>query len=789
MIHKPSQLIHSSKKDKDWYEENGKYYLNCISFIDSKKYEKRIDKACGNIKEADYNYITNPYGDLIGRDKELPAKLTNKDIISPIANQIMGEWLRRNIDPIVYNKNSDLNTAKMQMRHKLTVEKVQQEFVNMLVTLGAFVPGQVDKQGQPIEPPLSKEAIDEAVTNMVDEHSINGQYKLDYVYQTEGIKQKLKAIFYFYFTSGLGLAYRDIIDDNIVYKYIKPKDFGYVAGEDVQYIQDSEAVKCQYKVQYSDILTLFDGIDGLEEIKNELKNEVDSMSPSTSFSYQAMFNKNFYGVDSKAGVNDGELKKGECTLTHIQWKSLTTIYRKHIIDEFGVATHIDLDDRYEPMEEDDIEKRVCTERHEIWCINNKYFLGGQVLPFGNGDFSNPNKGTFSYNGVTVKHYLDNPNTIIDALDPYQEAYNICDYLMQKALNKNKGKIATIPLSILNGFKENKVETIMDAEGKVERIEVQTNKSAMAEGMYFADATQFLFIDDAELTQQQLNLVPQLLKVLDLSNANEIEYYYNYKDRIKEDAYEHVGFNRGRRGAATERDAVHNTKEAQYVGSLLTEELFEDFRLFTELEFEAILNLTNYLYKDGLKAQFFNSDYELQQIDVPPAGLSNANFGIMVKSGGRERENFEMMRQNIQAMSQNGYTPSMMATLMSKSSNFDKLAKELKKIEQQQQQQQGAAQEAINQIEREKLQLEKDKLALERIKVLGELELKAQQIGGQLQQGGINPLDTIKIMNDNTKAQHDSMFKLADIKLKQADIETKKYVSDNQVAIAKENKGQ
>jgi hypothetical protein len=330
---------------------------------------------------------------------------------------------------------------------------------------------------------------------------------------------------------------------------------------------------------------------------------------------------------------------------------------------------------------------------------------------------------------------------------------------------------------------------MNEDGVLESIEVKGNYSAIGESLYFADATQLLFVDDSEIDNSKLSIISQLIKVLDLSNGEQIEYIYNYKERIKEDAYEYVGFNRGRRGMAGERDAVSNIKDAQVLGGLVTEELFEDFRLFTEVEFGGLLDLGHYLYKDGLKAQYLNSNYELTTVDIPSTGLSYGNLGIVVRSGGRDRENFEMMRNNIQAMSQNGYTPSMMATLLSKSTNFDKLGKELKKMEMEQAQQNNAAAQAANAIEEKKVALEEKKLELERLKIIGELELKARALGMELDSNSVNPLDAIKVMNDNAKAQQDSMFKVLDAKLKQSDIETKKYVSDNQLKIARENKGQ
>lgn len=784
MIQKPEQLISSSERTPEWYADNGRYWMEHISIINTELMELREAKACGEIKEMDYKFVTNPYGDLIQNEKQLPAKLKNIDIIKPIVNQLIGEFLKQNIEPLVFNKNSDIHSAKKDMKNKMVVEATNQEFLNILIGLGLYVPGQTDEQGQPIQPPMSPEKIEEAISNVVDEHAINGQYKLDYIYNTKNIKDVLKEVFYFYATTGLGLVYRDIINDDIVYKHKRPIDFGYVKQHDTKYIEDSIAVKALYKVQYSDLAVMFQGNEEFEKIKDEIKIRVDNYTKG--FSFEKAWQQNFYRNRHIANNNEGELRREQCILTHIQWKSSAKIYRKYIQEPDGTTTFIDLDDRYIPSPDDVIEERVCRESHEVYCINGQHFVGGQVLQHSRADFNNPNESKFSYNGVFIQSYLENVRTIIDGLDPYQEAYNIVKYLIQKKINKNKGKIATIPLSLLNGFKDNSVKAQINEEGVMESITMETN-SPIGESLYFADATEFLFIDDADLDPQQAQVAATLLKSIDLSLANEIEYLYNYADRIKEDAYEYVGFNRFRRGNAEQRDAVYNARQGEATGSLMTQELFEDFRLFTEKEFGCILDMCNFLYKDGLKGQYFNSDYEEHNIDIPPVGLSNANLGIVVRSGGKDKENFEYIKQNIQAMTQNGYTPYMLATLLSKSSNFDKMRKELKKLEDENNQRTQQAQESLNQIERDKLQLERDRLALDREKVNGELQIKAF-VAGMTSQDKTNPLDMIKLMNDNNKNDFDNLFKLGQLKQGALDAKVEMYKADKTLEVARENKG-
>lgn len=780
-MRKPEQL--DIKKDAKWYADNGRYFNENIELIKTNKIERRLSIASCDLKEIDYEYVTNPYGDLIDK-KDLPAKLKNIDILSPIINQLIGEYLIRPIEPLVYNKNSDLNSKRMQLKHQLTVETVQQQFVNTLIQMGMYVPGQTDEEGKPIQEPMSYEKINEKVTNVLDEHTINGQYRLDYVFNTKNIKSELKSIFYYYFAAGIGLSYRDIVDNDIVYKLIKPKDFGYMKADGIRFIEDSLAVKSVNKIQYSDLLVLFQDDEEFNKIKDDIKTNISRNIP---YSYESIFNHNFYGRDASV-ENIGELEKDEVYLTHIQWKGLSYMYRKYITEPTGRRIHIDLDERYEPLEGEDIEKRIVVTPYEVYVINDRYYVGGKEIEHSRGDFDNPNYCKLSYNGIEVQSYLDRASTIIDKLDQYQKDYNIIKFVIHKKILKNKGKLTSMPLSLLNGFKETKVQKQRDSEGR-EFIEVKTNKtkSAVAEALYFADATEFLIIDDSELDYARAQIASTLLKSIDLSLANEIEYLYNYAARIKEEAYEYIGFNRGRRGNTQEREAVYNTKNGQQTGQLMTEELFEDFRLFQDSEFSALLDLANYLYKDGLKGQYLTSDYMEHLIDVPPVGISSASLGVLCRSGGKDKENFDILKENIQAITQNGYTPYMLATLLSKSSNFDKLRMELKKLEEEQANRQAAAQQELNAIEARKIDLEQQKIDIEKLKVIGELQLGSAKLGIEVNTQGGNSGEIIKLINENSKANTDNMFKLADLKLKAAKLETDKYKADRQFDIAKENK--
>jgi len=786
---KPEQLLPSEQKDADWYKENARYWNVTIPLISTEKIEKRLEKACGKIDIKDYKHVTNPFN--TSSQKNMPAKMQNVDIISPIFKQLVGEFIKRPIEGIAFNKNSDLLKQKNKLKHELILESLQQKATNKLIELGLFVPNQTDENGQPINPPMTPEMIEKEVSGVVDKKTEYLQGLLDYLYNTNQLGIVFKEIFYFYASAGIGLSYKDIINGNIEYRMVKPRGFGYIASDGVRYIEDSEAIKVNYYRSYSDLIAMFDGYeDFTEDIKKDLKTKSVYGANQGSGFYE-IFSKHFFGstYPNRHNIETNSAPVDRHLVTHIQWKSLTKIYRVYTKDEFGDDTYVDYDDRYVPLETDVYDERTCTDRHEVFIINNKHIIGGKQVEFSRGDFENPNICPASYNGVLVQSYLDDVNTIIDTLDVYQSSYNVIKYIIQKTINKNKDKIAAVPLSLLNGFKDTSkdVVSVMNEDGTL--VNKQTNNStysAIAESLYFADATQFLFIDDSELTYDKAQVAATLLKQIDLGLGNYIEYLYNYALQIKEEAYETVGFNKGRRAATEERTAVYNAQQGQYVGALLTEELFEDFRLFMEKELLGIVDIGEFLYSNGLKATFVKPDYEIANLDIPPQGLSNANIGISVKVGGKTREDFELFKNQVMQMGGNNIPISTIGKIMSKSQNFDSLIRELEAKENEMMQGQQAAEQAKNDLEARKLDLETRKLDIEERKVEGELEIKAAQLGIQASPQD-NSTEFLKIANEANKNNQDALFKLGDLTVNKEKQATERYKADISLQVARENK--
>lgn len=803
---KPTQLLKNSEKDEKWYEWNAWYWNQIIPFVDYDRFRVSIEKACGIINKAGYSFVTNPYNEGNGgKTRNMPAQLKNYDIISPILLQLQGEFLDRVLEFIVYNKNSDVHNEKLKLEHQLRTQQLQQMFINFLIQYGLYVPGQTDEQGQPIQPPISEELINQEVSNLVDEKGKNGQIKLDYIWNTKDVPRVIQDLFLFFIYTGETFSFKDIINDDIYYKVIRPKKFGYIKSEDTIFIEDAEATKFESRHSFADLVEMFDQFEEFNEIRDEIQAAGltgISKYPSETRTFMDDFLRNSnFNNDSANGysLNRNSLHRpvDEHIVCHIQWKTLTYMYRvRYVEPSTGEISFVDYDDEYIPLEGEDYEKRVCAEKHEVFIIDGIHVLGGRPLQHARADYNNPMIARGSYNGICIQPILDGALSIPDKLDPYQENYNIVKYVIQKTINKNKDKIATIPLSLVNkGFKRDEVVINRNEKedlenGVIDSIEVRKKSSPIAESLYFADATQFLFVDDIDMEYEQAQVAATLMKSIDLSLGNYIQYLYQYAALIREEANELVGFNRYRRAATSERDAVGNMQQGQYTGSLITESYFETFRQFIEREGLGLLDLGKFLYNEGLVGEYLNSSYERISVNIPEGALSYSNLGIVVKSGGRVKQDFDLLKQNIQNFIQNGATPSLIGKL-AKSNNFDSLVDELEKEEKKMAQSTQAAQEALNAIEERKLDLEERRLALEKYAIDMKYKASSEALVLKNEEGKNKDetLDYLKEYNASRQKETEDLFRLAEVKLKEGEQATKRYVVDKQFDIAKENKSQ
>jgi hypothetical protein len=793
---KPIQLKLSKDKDATWIKESAYYYRDSISFLDSKEIETQLAISCGRLKEIDYKYVTNPYS-IKDEKKSMPAKIKNWSFIHTILLQLLGEFIERSFEPMVYNKSSEVADSRNKIEHELSVKRVSQYLVNALIKVGFYVPNQTDEQGNPIKDPISEEEINKEVESMIDQKTKFAQDLLNYELSTKNVIDELVPMWWFFCTTKYAVSYKDIINDNVVYKHVKPNKFGYIPSGLSNFIEDSEAVRYREQLSMSDLISLLGEKEGFDEIREILLEQYEYLKEDSKGSvttdttnWLGQFMRNSTGKNSvDSSVNNSNMDI--YTVDHIQWTSTCYMYRVYRKNLFGQDEYVDNDDTYIPTKTDIYEKRVCNETWEAWIIADEYVVGGQPIENSRGDYNNPHVSKKSYNGLRILPFLDEAKSITELLNVYQEAHNIVKYKAQVVINKSKEKIMTLPLSLINGLKSGERKMVTDSDGGIRNEKVHGKDNQIANSLYYADATSFLFVDDSDLTPQQAQVAAQLLKQVDLSSGQYLDYLIRYAETIKMEAEESVGFNRARKGRTGERDAVSNTQQMQYVGSLITEEFFREFNTLIERDCLGIVELSRYLHNTGLSTVYLNKSYEEQTLNIPPEGISLMNIGIVIRNGGKESRALGDLRARALEFSQNGSSPSVIAKILNPGRSYTEIENILEKKEQeimQQNQQAMQSQQEAAQGEQQLKQYEIDeKNKASKYKVDSDAKIELIKMGVSDNGEFDKDLKVMDMANKNKDSDFKNKLDIANLMLKNKEADIKNQEIKTNLAIAKENK--
>lgn len=778
----PNRFVSYKSKlnNKKYSEEILKHYKHIIPDSPKIDLERLFLIAAGHIFKSDYKHVLDPFGD---KDREtnrnLPEKIRNWDFISPIINRLTGEFIKRRIEPIVFNINSDIDNIRAQKQLELVFQSLQQTFINNLIQSGEYVPDQVDENGQPIQEPIHPSMIKKEISNIPDILAIKGQKALNYIIADQKIHKILKDIWYDYVVTKLGCSYKDIINDEVVYKYINVLKLNYIDSDSIDYIEDSEAVK------YTDYYTLDELYEKFQDYK-EFKEIYEALkSNSQSGEYSDAIKEIGRNIDNlrqeeTTFARDIDINKIKCE--HIQYDDYRCVYRINTIDASGKAVFYDVDEDYIKSEDEVLEKKWVKQVFEGYVIADKYFINVEPLPHQRGKFSDPNHCKKSYNGVIYKKNHPEVRSIVSVLKDFQIVYNIVKLKLHSTINKHKGNVQIIPIDLLSFWLRE------DGEESVGK----KRKSAIAEALYFVESTNMLFING---TDEQLARAANLMKSMENPIGNYLSELNAIAQSIKEEVQDMVGFNRFRQANLRSSDAVANVQQGADAASLITEELFADFNDFMEKEFQGLVDHAKYAYKNGKKALYRISDIEEELLSLDEGDLEGTEFGVFVKNGGRIKETQEQIKQVALSLIQNGVKGSTVLKAMKGDDNIERIIQRVEEAELE-------LEERSNQIEQQKIQvqqeandLQKEVLNTERYKIdtdnqtkidlkLLELGVNAMQLGDELAFQETTEL----FKNEEAKRQANIQDKMNAIKVKleNAKLELKNKEIDSKERIAKTN---
>lgn len=682
---KPKQRVPQSVKNTpEWKNENIRYfYGNCSGRSMTKAEVTRLFKlAAGYLEENEYLYVTDPLGvrnrpALAGH----PGEVKNMDIISPMLMLLMGEKTKRPNQYTVFAKNSDFPSEKSKRQFELWEKNIHLMFVNEMIKLGLYVPGQTDEQGQPIQEPQSPEEIQMNLSSMSDWMAIQGQEALEYIRYNNELDRNFRKGFYDWMVTNSTFSYKDVRYDDIVYEIVPTVEIEWLGSPSLDFIEDGDAVK---RTQYQPINWIIDNLRDIDGMTEDILKDLESYGTGyKDMTTQKMFSQTevFYG--RMFGTNHGytAVSGDNIEICHLVWKSSQLIKRVTGTGPLGEYTY-DYDEDYTPIEGETIKEIWFSQNYEGYMLGGKHILGVQPIPISRVSMSNESVCKLPYNGRIFHSREVKAKSPVQKLEVYQKKYNIVYHFLDKVMNKNKDKFTILPLSLI------------------------PNKPGWDEltTMYYADATGFLFVDDSDpRTMQSL----QYVKVLDMALSQYIEFIHRHLDQIKADAEEVMGINRQRKGESMASDAVTNNQQSVVRSVISTEEMFVEYDEFEEKELQGLIDISKFAFVEGKKSTYISSDGKVKYLDIIPESYCNSDFGVFVKNGGKEAEKLREFKQSAFAFAQNQMKPSLVAEIVDADS-LGKLVADLKQAEQQLEQMQQQAQETEQQQAQAETMLEAQK---------------------------------------------------------------------------------
>ena len=799
--YKPKQKLSLRDKNREW-KDQCLYYFNSFTKTDYIPTLNLYKIASGKIDESSYRYLTNQFG-LKGKVfKNQPAKLINYDFISPIFKRLKAEGRLRGFEPIAYCKNSNYENEKTLLEKNLIVDSLQQRFINALVKNGTFQP----VEGQ--QPPMSPDAINAQISTLKDIKSIVAQNTLDYIIDEQMLFDKYLNQLYDLFVTNKCCSFKTVRRNQVLYYRVHPATFIYKGSDTLKYYEDADFVKTVYYFTLGEVLDIFqdefekpeyrekygDIVSSLELKYNNKR--TSSLNSDLDNNWFAEYNRNFNNIEDYLKRDE---RVGAIQVNHTQFTSFKKVaYIQNGDEEVLIDETYIYDDREQLLNWFWVE-----ETREGYVIDNKYYIGGDEIEFERRSKVNPYKTKKQYNGFTFMDDIIQQKTIPDLLAGFQETYNALKYKLQFMINKNKDKFVTMPIGLLSnvykdsGDRNSEINNTAYDDNSHNNANIEDDDSYIAKALYYADATQLLFIDE---TSDNAALALQGLKSIDLSLGNYIEMLMNYMISVKEEAENLIGFNRFRNANINSSDSIGNVQQGISSGTLITEEYFSEFESYLNKDLQGIMDLAKYAYRDGYSTSFTRNNEEIVSLEIDDDFIYS-DIGIFVTNGKKRRDLRDTLLQQATQFLQNGMKHSTFMKMMEGSKNFASIIRDVEKaenelLEQQQQQQEADRQNAL-QIQQLELQNNEEERALKKYEIDSKAETALNnQLNSLISLNMATGHDDVaqKIEDSRTKLiaelQKNNIAReknMIDMEKAKMDNETKKYVVDKQVTIAKTNK--
>tara|TARA_B100001057_G_scaffold450_1_gene441 strand:+ start:887 stop:3100 length:2214 start_codon:yes stop_codon:yes gene_type:complete len=672
----PKQRIPLTQKTKKWREECVDAYINLSKFGLSERrgrLKTLYEYYNGNIDEADYKYVLQPYGKT---RKNFPSKLRNYPIIKPVIDLLLGEKSKRPLNYTVTVTNSDSVSQKEEAKKQALFTQVQKMYLNELSKNPELdIPEQ--------EVTLPKQVIEEFERSYVDNRAITGQKAINYIMQQEEVYDKFQKGFFHYLVTGEVYSHKGVRRNEPFYEILNPLDIDYDKDPDIEFVEDGDWAIVRKFAHASTIIDTFGDYLTPEQVL-----ELENPKHSSTESY-LLYRSEATGSDDNIARN----RLIECITVY--WKSRKRIGFVEYVDEnTGMLEMLQVEEGYRmPATMKERGAKIKYEWvNEVWegtKIDGRFFIRMNPLSNQRTSLDNPSLCKIPVNGRKYSDINAENISLVSLGIPYQLNYNIFKYRMELAIARSKDIVAQFDINMI------------------------PKKWDMDKFMYFVEGTGIAWVD---YNKEGIQLSPQHQSVLDMS-IKTIAQYLQLLESIMQEWEKISGVNRQRQGSIGTYEGKATSQQAIVQSSHITEDIFRKFSRFEQRELQGLLDYSKEAWITGKKAMYVMPDMNSQFLEIDSFDHMESEYGVFISDSGRDQDKLEQAKSLSQAMIQNGVPASAVldlfdtenyAGIKDKITRAENAQKELEQAQQQAQQEAQMEQAKAQQMQTQQTAIDAEK---------------------------------------------------------------------------------
>lgn len=642
-----------------WFKTTADYYISICRFYgansstgafkDGRNLKLLYDVYNNQFPAGWFTHFTNPLSAQSDQNRRLPAKIRPTTILRSNIDLLIGEYRNRPFTYMVHNLGEEgYNEYTDQLNQKINgnlQDHFYQEFLMQMQASGR----QTEEQPNPNDIPLPDQVEKDMLSSYKDKFAVKGQKWLDRARREYEVDRYRIKMFRDWCIAGEAYSFKGFVNGEFVYRRVNTMDIDFDKSPNSDFIEDGEWVVER------ELLVLSDVVDNyFADLKPK---EYDALEEKGPWYSPAAFYDYLYST-----VNNNYIP-----VYHIQWKGVKKVQYIAGTDEMGQPYEDKVDEDYVLQEgERKTHAEWVSEVYQVDRIADLYYVNMGPIEVQRNPMNNFSICKLNYNG---RKFSDTNSVNISVLEmgiPFQIMYIIVNFVLEKMLAKSKGNILLFDKNAIprtNGWNEEKF-------------------------FYYLEAMNIGLLNRH---QQGVDRSWNQYTTMNMSQLSEISMLTQMQEHLVQQWDDTLGINRQRKGATMASDGQGVNERAVFQSSVITDIIFSGFEEFIERDMQGILDFGKFINAGGTRALYNEDLTTISLLEIEPEDFAASSLGVFSTRSNELVDTLNGLKQNTQAMLQNGVRPSTIVEIYN-ARNMAQLNQILKQVEKTQDQQAAASQQ-------------------------------------------------------------------------------------------------